>query len=231
MIRRAYLGWPILIILFLSTTQKLFAGDIVNDTVDLLWETQSEQDERVRKLKDEFSTHSKILSDLGIETTLKLDSIRMRLDSRSNSAVTPSCGNDECFNLYYFTGENFDKRNPARKTILYISGGPGQIQTFDKLALGRLEKTHNVVYFHLRGAGLSVVPPSNLYDKYLRAEHAIEDIEKLRAGVLETTRGEKKPWDAIYGFSYGTVLAQRYARKYPEEREKTDSTRSGFSKS
>ena len=188
----------------------------ISGSEEYYWETQGEQDERVKKLREEFDFHLNILKEIKEETTLKLESIRVRLDGGQSAPVTPSCGKDVCFNFYYFTGEDFDTENSKRKNILYISGGPGQILTFDDRALGRLEKEHNVVYFHLRGSGLSVIPPSNTYDKYLRADYAIEDIEKVRVNILETKPGPLKPWDAIYGYSYGTILAQRYARKYPK---------------
>ena len=183
------------------------------------WETQQEQDERVKKLQQEFDSHLKPVKDMireGLvdQTTLRLSSLKVRLDGRQAIDIPANCTKDECFDFYYFIGENFDTNNSKRKTILYMSGGPGQILTFDD-RLERLEKEHNVVYFHLRGAGLSAIPPANKYDKYLRADHAIEDLEKFRLTLLESRPASLKHWDAIYGYSYGTTLAQRYAKKYP----------------
>jgi pimeloyl-ACP methyl ester carboxylesterase len=118
------------------------------------------------------------------------------------------CGEQQCtFKIYSFKGANFD---PERGNILFISGGPGQIVSRKDSDLKFLENDFNVVYFDIRGSGLSKISPENKYDKFLRAEHIVEDIEKLRQ---ELPTG--KPWDAIYAHSWGTIVAQRYAKKYP----------------
>ena len=48
--------------------------------------------------------------------------LRVRLDG----TPTAQCGASECFNLFYFRGEKFENV-PARKNVLYIAGGPGDI--------------------------------------------------------------------------------------------------------
>lgn len=136
-----------------------------------------------------------------------LNNLKRHLEENNLKEEPPTNCSDQCFDLYYFTGNNFNL-NSSRRNILYIAGGPGQIVKSPR-PLSFLEDDHNVVYFNLRGAGLSVIPRSNSFDKYLKAEYVVEDIERMRKVVL---KGEK--WDAIYGFSYGTVVAQRYAHEY-----------------
>jgi len=131
--------------------------------------------------------------------------------------------NLECpFKLYYFFGDHFDLSNRRRKNILFIPGGPGVVEKRGSKGKGNgndrdlqfLEPSHNVVYFHVRGTGLSKIRPSNKYDRFLRADYVAEDIERLRKRILK----DDNPWDAIVGHSHGTVIAQRYAYKYGSER-------------
>src|SRR6266498_2515978 len=122
------------------------------------------------------------------------------------------------FPLYYFTSEGFNLKDPTRRNILFISGGPGQIvmrNAPDNRMLGFLEKTHNVVYFDVRGSGKSLVPLDNEYDQFLRAAYVVEDIERIRKEVLwDKDKKIAKPWDVIYAHSWGTVVAQLYAQRY-----------------
>ncbi|MGH7828199.1 MAG: alpha/beta fold hydrolase, partial [Candidatus Binatia bacterium] len=128
--------------------------------------------------------------------------IEVDLDSN-----TRDCGEERCtFGLHYFTSEGFDLRVRGRKTILFIPGGPGQIVDRKARPLSFLEKEYNVVYFDVRGTGHSLVERSNRYDKYLRAEYVIKDIERIREAL------KIKTWDAIYAHSWGTIVAQQYAR-------------------
>ena len=115
------------------------------------------------------------------------------------------------FQLAYFLGNGFDLDRKQRRNIIYIPGGPGAIVDSESRSatLRLLEKKHNVVYFHPRGMAQSAIDGRREYDQFLRAEHVVEDIEKLRQAVLKT-----RPWDAIYAHSWGTVIAQRYAAKY-----------------
>ena len=60
-----------------------------------------------------------------------------------------------------------------------------------------------------------MIPKSNMFDKYLKADFVVGDIERLRTEVL------KKPsWDAIYALSYGTLVAQKYAWSRPNRVER-----------
>lgn len=122
------------------------------------------------------------------------------------------CGLPKCkFDLYYFKGDNFDLANAGRKNILYIPGGPGQIVDRKKERdLVFLEADHNVIYFDLRGAGLSTIDGDNRYDRFLRGDYVVSDIEEIRLKEL----GPSRPWDAIYAHSAGTVIAQKYAVRY-----------------
>ena len=115
------------------------------------------------------------------------------------------------FHLAYFFGNGFDLEKEQRRNILYIPGGPGAIVDSESRSatLRLLEKKHNVVYFHPRGMAQSAIDGRREYDRFLRAEYVVEDIEKLRQAVLKS-----RPWDAIYAHSWGTVIAQRYAAKY-----------------
>ncbi len=122
----------------------------------------------------------------------------------------------EKFSLYYFISDfTNSKSDPAKSTVLFISGGPGELNRFRYDNFGDLPG-FRVVYFHVRGAGFSQIPAHPKYDQYLRAKHVVKDLEKIRRDLL----GEKGKWCGIVAHSYGTVLAQRYAHKYPHNVEK-----------
>ena len=114
------------------------------------------------------------------------------------------------FDLYYFVNQEGDIA--GQKTVLFCVGGPGEVVwPGDQNIAGFLaQNEYRVVYFHLRGSGYSQIPPANNFDKYLRTSYAVDDIEEIRKAVL----GNEREWDAIIGLSYGTVLAQRYAKQY-----------------
>jgi pimeloyl-ACP methyl ester carboxylesterase len=115
------------------------------------------------------------------------------------------------FKLAYFLGDGFDLSKKQRRNILHIPGGPGAIVDSENRSatLRLLEKKHNVVYFHPRGMAQSAIDGSKEYDRFLRADYIVDDIEKLRQAILKS-----RPWDAIYAHSWGTVIAQRYTAKY-----------------
>jgi len=127
------------------------------------------------------------------------------------------------FELAYFLSDGFDLTQKQRLNILYIPGGPGAIvdPTNRSAALRLLEEKHNVVYFHPRGMAKSAIEGAQLYDQFLRADYVVDDIEKLRQAVLKA-----RPWDAIYGHSWGTVVAQRYAAKYGQAKDPNPKVRS-----
>ena len=72
-----------------------------------------------------------------------------------------------------------------------------------------LEDANNIYYKYVRGTGPSVVGNDKDNDKLLRAKYVADDIEALRRKEL----GEKS-WDAIYAHSWGTIVAQLYAKNY-----------------
>jgi pimeloyl-ACP methyl ester carboxylesterase len=122
----------------------------------------------------------------------------------------------ETFYLYYFTKGPYKKSAEPVKTILFCAGGPGAVfwPTGENLFLYELERDYRVVYFHLRGAGFSQFPQSNKYDRYLRTSYAIGDIDKIFQDLAKEDSNFKH-WDAVVGFSYGTVLAQQYTALNP----------------
>jgi pimeloyl-ACP methyl ester carboxylesterase len=146
------------------------------------------------------------------ETLPSVDHLVARMDGIAQPPPVADCGPPECFKLHFFTNRAFDKEDGGRKNILFISGGPGQVVRPGSPVTAFLEETHNVVYFLLRGVGSKGIPPENRYDKFLRARYVVGDIERLRSVIL----GPEKQWDAVYGFSYGTVVAQHYARLKPD---------------
>lgn len=127
------------------------------------------------------------------------------------------------FELAYFLGDGFDLSKKQRLSILYIPGGPGAIvdPSNRSAALRLLEAKHNVVYFHPRGVAKSAIDGDRLYDQFLRADYVANDIERLRQELLKS-----RPWDAIYGHSWGTVIAQRYAAKYAQAKDPNPKVRS-----
>jgi pimeloyl-ACP methyl ester carboxylesterase len=135
------------------------------------------------------------------------------------------------FDLHYFFGSYYDGPEPGKSDynkkkplILFISGGPGEIVDRETPYFHALTqaKLANVVYFDVRGTGFSVIPESNDYDEFLRAEYVAEDIETLRKTLMNECDfdGQRNcktgvtPWDAIYATSWGTIVAQQYAAKY-----------------
>jgi pimeloyl-ACP methyl ester carboxylesterase len=130
------------------------------------------------------------------------------------------------FDLHYFQGPP-TKSDFRDKTILYIPGGPGDIVDRKLPDLDSWDIDADYIYFDVRGTGYSTIHESNAYDQFLRARYVVEDIEALRKKYFnECSKGEdpietkceqkRKPWDAIYAHSWGTIVAQMYARKYPK---------------
>jgi pimeloyl-ACP methyl ester carboxylesterase len=129
---------------------------------------------------------------------------------RDTTSITPDCDGTPCgYQIHYFTSGP----SSSGKTILYIPGGPGQIVNRDpKLRdLQELESMFRIVYFDVRGAGLSAPQSAvdNSSDRFLRANYVVKDMEEIRKQVLLD-----EPWDAIYGHSAGSVFAQMYAEQF-----------------
>ena len=75
---------------------------------------------------------------------------------------------------------------------------------------------HKVAYLHVRGSGFSKILQPNKFDRFLRADYVVEDIERVRLELL----GNDTPWDAIWGESHGALIAQKYAYKYGTDKVK-----------
>jgi len=122
------------------------------------------------------------------------------------------------FDLYYFV--RMPESGKGKRTVLFCAGGPGQMvhEPMSEITFADFltQNGYNVVYFHQRGAGLSQIPASNRYDRFLRTRYAIEDIEEIRRDFL----GEHGKWDGIIGWSYGTVVAQQYTHSYRDKVER-----------
>jgi pimeloyl-ACP methyl ester carboxylesterase len=122
------------------------------------------------------------------------------------------------FDLYYFV------RRPAKergtKTVLFIAGGPGSFNPgpFGQATMADFllqNGEYNVVHFHARGAGFSQIPPLNRHDRFLKTSHVVKDIEAIREDLIRLGFLDKEGrWDAVIGYSYGTVVAQQYAAAY-----------------
>lgn len=154
------------------------------------------------------------------------------------------CLAQQCkFDLHYFFGKEYEGPDPYTKTdstpardgnkkwVLFIPGGPGEIVDRGNPDLDeprRLYYGANVVYFDVRGMGFSTILESNYYDRFLRSKYVVEDIETLRKHLLRECSAWEAPleaeckegvtpWDAIYAHSWGTIVAQKYAAKYPDK--------------
>jgi pimeloyl-ACP methyl ester carboxylesterase len=130
------------------------------------------------------------------------------------------------FSLYYSFIKASDPKNQNPKNILFLPGGPGNIVELEDVdpgsgkpvnALELLETIgHNVAYLHVRGSGFSKIPQPNKFDRFLRADYVVEDIERVRLKLLRNDT----PWDAIWGESHGALIAQKYAYKYGTDKVK-----------
>jgi pimeloyl-ACP methyl ester carboxylesterase len=121
------------------------------------------------------------------------------------------------FDLYYFV--HTAAGLPTSNSVLFCAGGPGQIvRPLDRAntyADFLCKYGYNVVFFHLRGTGFSQIPAGNENDKFLRSTFAVADMEAIRRDFLDRGfGGTNMPWEAIVGWSFGTVLGQLYAKRY-----------------
>lgn len=94
--------------------------------------------------------------------------------------------------------------------IFFIPGGPGNSHDYLQGAFGQYYKTNTVVFFDFLGRGKSDDAKSK---KEYSVENDTDLIEKIRKYL-----GFEKI--SIVGHSYGTVPAQNYAIKYPENTNK-----------
>jgi len=94
--------------------------------------------------------------------------------------------------------------------IFFLPGGPGNSHDYMQGAFGHYYKTNTVVFFDFLGRGKSD-------DAKNKNEYSIENDTDLIEKIRKHLEFDKI---SIVGHSYGTVPAQNYAIKYPENTEK-----------
>jgi len=109
-------------------------------------------------------------------------------------------------NGYNINVETMGKGNP----IVFIAGGPGNSHDYLQGNFGHYHKDIQVVFFDGLGRGLSE-------DAQDAKEYSVDgDVETLE-GIRKALKLKK--WSLV-GHSYGTVVAQAYALKYPASIDK-----------
>lgn len=109
-------------------------------------------------------------------------------------------------NGYKINVETKGKGNP----IVFIAGGPGNSHDYMQGNFGKYHKNRQVVFFDGLGRGLSDDA------KDVKEYSILGDVETLE-GIRKALQLSK--WTVV-GHSYGTVVAQAYALKYPQYTEK-----------
>ena len=121
------------------------------------------------------------------------------------------------FTVYYELLAPYD---PNKDLLIMIPGGPGQSHTFIHSfyqieGFPELAKKYNVLAMDHRGVGCSrYVGPSMYPAESLLMRQAASDIEFIRKSY-----GEEKKIN-VFGYSYGSMLAQTYALLYPNNLDK-----------
>ncbi|MBD3232062.1 alpha/beta fold hydrolase [Candidatus Dependentiae bacterium] len=90
--------------------------------------------------------------------------------------------------------------------IVLINGGPGGTHHLFHPYFSQLKDTARVIYYDQRGTGKSSKDDTG---KTYTLKQAVEDLESLRKAL------KIDKW-VVLGWSYGGLLAQLYALKYPE---------------
>ena len=105
--------------------------------------------------------------------------------------LNPNNLKDGYFDLYYYILQPANLDKIEKRTVLYIAGGPGQINRhlvdFDTHVNFFFNHGYQVVFFHLRGSGLSQLPSSNYFDRFIRTRYAVRDVEAIRRARFETS--------------------------------------------
>jgi hypothetical protein len=172
--------------------------------------------------KNDYRWSAAEMDSLGLfkKSALPQKDIKVIKDIVEVSSDNPSGKKLPCkFSLYYsFIKPSDSNQNP--KNILFVPGGPGTIVDLKDVDPARGERPNDleilenigykVAYLHVRGSGFSKIRQPNKFDRFLRADYVVEDIERIRRKKL----GKDTPWDAIWGESHGALIAQKYAYKY-----------------
>lgn len=89
--------------------------------------------------------------------------------------------------------------------ILIIHGGPGLEHSYLLPHFSELAKKHKLIFFDLRGHGKS---DANIDSAHIQLSYFVDDIEEMRKAF-----GIQKL--ILLGHSFGGLLAENYAAKYP----------------
>ena len=90
--------------------------------------------------------------------------------------------------------------------ILFIHGGPGLDHSYFLPQMTELADNHTLVFFDQRASGRSGIPKDT---SAMRIGQFVDDIEGIRKALRLGTV-------TVLGHSWGTLLALRYAIKYPD---------------
>lgn len=116
-------------------------------------------------------------------------------------------GRSQKMRIHYFLPAPFD---PNKPTMVFIDGGPGGYTVQSEV---QPDPSYNSVYFHHRGLGCSQALfdfGSRFEEPVFQMAYAANDLDLIRKDLL----GEKGTW-FVYGRSYGSMLAQKYALLAP----------------
>ena len=89
--------------------------------------------------------------------------------------------------------------------VVLIHGGPGATHHYFHPALSQAKDFARIIYYDQRGCGLADYVAGGGYS----VAQAVEDLDSLRKAL------KIEEW-VLFGHSYGGLLAQCYAIKYPE---------------
>ena len=104
-------------------------------------------------------------------------------------------------NGYKINVETLGKGDP----IFFLPGGPGNSHDYMQGNFGQYHKTNQVVFFDFLGRGKSE-------DAREKSEYSVDNDVEITEGVRKALGLDKI---SLVGHSYGTVVAQAYAMKYP----------------
>ena len=93
------------------------------------------------------------------------------------------------------------------EAIFFFSGGPGSSHDYMQSRFGQYYKTHQVVFMDMLGRGLS----DDAADK---KEYSVQNDVHITEEIRKALKLNKI---SLVGHSYGTVVAQAYAIKYPKQ--------------